>query len=335
MKKLRLIDFYIIALLVCGISAVALRSYALLFDLNLITKHFSGVASIVSDVIIVVAILLFASYFFLKKQQDDLIDKTDNAASYIPAGIVSTALLFMGVNMIKSMNTHSLSVLRALSIWSAVLAFLSVGAFFLAIFIEQKNHIYKASFSLCLVIFLALYACYLYFNREVHPTNSPTKIVDQMAYLLSAAFFLYESRISLGRAKWRGYVAFGFMASLLCFYSAIPTLVFYAFEGYVVSDSLIESVLTLALGIYVTSKVLQTKHLTPNTECETAKSISALANLRQEEIEEMRRASRAHANNNMEENDHEDDLTNYTFDIPYVETRSEFSSDDSELDINQ
>lgn len=333
MKKLKLIDVYIITLIFGAIISVVLRSYALLFELDLITKQFSGSIHLIGDGIVLLAILFFCAYFFLKKEKEDLIEKNDNAASFIPAGIVSTAMLFMGVDLLRGMNDYSLSVLRNLSMWSAIFAFISIGSFFLSIFIEQKNDLYKSAFSICTVIFLALYACFLYFNKAEHPTNSPVKIVDQLAYLLSAAFFLYESRIPLGRAKWRGYVAFGLMAALMCYYSAIPSLVFYVSEGYVISESLIESVLTLTLAIFITSKVFQTKNLTPNTECETAKSIAALAALRQEEIEEMRRASHARANNNIEENVQEDDVANYTFDIPYVETRSEFSTDEGD-DIN-
>jgi hypothetical protein len=329
MKKLKLIDVYVIILTLAAISSVILRSLALINDFDILTMQFSNsICATVGNWIVILSTLSFGAYLFLNKDKTDLIEKTDNAASFIPAGIVSTALLFMGVHLIKEMNNHHTPLLRPLLIFAALLALLSVGAFFLSIFIEQKNSMVKASFSISIVIFLALYSCYLYFNREVHPTNSPNKVVDQMAYLFSAAFFLYESRIAIGRAKWRGYVAFGFMASLCCIYSSLPALVYYSLERYSIADSLFESVLTLALAIYITSKVLQTKRLTPDAECETARTIAALAEMRQEEIDTLRKNSHARDNNNMVENDdNSTDAQNYTFDIPYVETRSEFSDD--------
>ena len=330
MKKLKLIDFYLIGLIFSVISAVILRTYALIFDFDRVTMHFSNsVTATLAGTIVIIATLAFAAYLFIKKEECDFLEKTDNAASFIPSGIVSVALVFMGVNLIKTMNSHSTAMLQPLSLWAAILAFLSVGSFFLSILIEEKNNIYKSAFSICIVIFLALYACYLYFNREIHPTNSPNKVVDQMAYLFASAFFLYESRITLGRAKWRGYVAFGLMASLLCFYSAIPSLILYAMNGELISDSLAESMVTLAMAIFITSKVFQTKTLTPDMECEVARSIATLHEMRRDEIEQLRKSSHARVINNMEEKDEVGDMANYTFDIPYVETRSEFASDDT------
>jgi hypothetical protein len=330
MKKLKLIDFYLIGLIASAVSAVILRTYALFFDLDRSTMHFSGsISATIANTIVILATLAFGSYFFIKKEECDFLEKTDNAASFIPSGIVSVALVFMGVSLIKSMNTHYTPMLQPISLWAAILAFLSVGSFFVSILIEERNNLYKSAFSICIVVFLALYACYLYFNREIHPTNSPSKVVDQMAYLFAAAFFLYESRITLGRAKWRGYVTFGLIASLLCFYSAIPSLILYIVNGELISDSLAESAVTLAMAIFITSKVFQTKRLTPDTECEVARSITALHEMRKDEIEQLRKSSHARVINNMEETDDGGDMANYTFDIPYVETRSEFASDET------
>lgn len=329
MKKLKLFDVNVIILLVSAVSSSILRLFALINDFDRLTMQYSSsIAATVADWIVIISTICFGAYLFLKKDQDALIEKNDNAASFIPSGIVSTALLFMGVNLFKEAANHYTALLQPISVLAAILAFLSVGAFFLTILINQENNLIRASFSISIVIFLALYSCYLYFNREVHPTNSPNKVVDQMAYLFSAAFFLYESRIAIGRAKWRGYVAFGFMAALCCIYSSLPALVYYSLERYSIADSLFESVLTLALAIYITSKVLQTKRLTPDAECETARTIAALAEMRQEEIDTLRKNSHARDNNNMVENaDNSTDAQNYTFDIPYVETRSEFSDD--------
>ena len=334
MKNKKLIDIYVITLFTAAFSAVILRVFALLRDFDPQTMQFgNSVTMTLANLLVILSIVIFAGYILFKKENPNLIAKVDNAASFIPSGIVSTALIFMGVHLIKNMNGHSLQLLRPISIFAAILAFASAASFFLSIFIEGKSNNLKAAFSISVVIFLALYACYLYFNREVHPTNSQSKIIDQMAYLFSAVFFLYESRITIGRAKWRPYVAFGLMASLCCIYSSLPSLILYALDGRLVSDSLIESVLTLTLAIFITSKILQTKGLTPDEECETAKSIAALAEMRQEEIEELRRNIHARANDNMEEkDDHSADVANYTFDIPYVETRSEFSSDDTPLE---
>lgn len=337
MKKLRILDLYIIPLVIMSIAAVILRSYAILSSFNSLTMHFDHKTSITfASVIVILAVIGFASYLILGEKEADLIARTDNAASYIPAGIVSTALLFMGVrNFELGFGGYPAGTLRTLALLSAILAFLSVGSFFLSIFMEKKDNLYKAAFSLSIVFFLALYSAQLFFNKQIHPTNSPNKLVDQMAYIFAAIFFLYESRIPLGRAKWRPYVSFGLIATLLTTYSAIPSLVVYAVNGYVVSDSIIESVLTLTLSVFIFSKVLQTRNLTPNAECDAAKSINLMAMMREEEIEEQRKLSRAQDSNNMEAKDDAEDASNYTFDIPYVETTTDFNPDDASIDLNQ
>ena len=184
----------------------------------------------------------------------------------------------------------------------------------MSIFIEKRHNLYKAAFSLSVVFFLALYAVLLYFNKDQHPTNSPNRLVDEFAYLSSALFFLFEARIPLGRAKWRAYISFGLISTLLCAYSAIPNLIYYLANGYMLSESIFEIMLTLALGILICSRVLQTKFLTPDSECDTAKSIGILASLRAKEIEEHKNRSHAHEDNK-EEIEEAKDAANYTFDF--------------------
>lgn len=337
MKKLRTLDFYIIPLVIAAISGVILRLNAILDSFNHVTMHFDHKTSItIASVIVLLAIAGFATYLIFGEKENDLIAKTDNAASYIPAGIVSTALLFMGIrNLELGLNGYTAGTLRTICLLTAILAFLSIGSLFISIFMEKKNNSYKAAFSLSIVFFLALYSAQLFFSKQIHPTNSPNKLVDQMAYISAALFFLYESRIPLGRAKWRPYISFGLIATLLTAYSAIPSLVVYAINGYVVSDSIIESVLTLTLCIFIFSKVLQTRNLTPNAECDAAKSITLMAMMREEEIEEMRKISHARDINNMEEKDDAEDTSNYTFDIPYVEGTTDFNPEDASIDLNQ
>ena len=336
MKKLRTIDLYLISLVIFGISAVVLRTYALLTSFNSVSMHFDEKTTItVSTALIVLCALGFCTYFIFGEKGRKLIAKAGNAASFIPAGIVSTALLFMGMDRFTAMKTLPVGMIRTIAILCGLLAFLSVGSFFLSIFIERNDDLYKAAFSLCIVFFLALYSALLFFNKQVHPTNSPNKLVDQMAYLFAALFFLFESRILLGRAKWRGYITFGLIATLLTAYSAIPSLIVYLTNGYVVSNSIIESVLTLTLTLFIGSKVMQTKRLTPDAECDAAKSITMLAMMREEEIDEHRKLSRAQEPNNNEEKDDTEDAANYTFDIPYTETVTEFNPEDASIDLSK
>lgn len=331
MRKFRTIDVFTIPLFFVAPAAAILRTIALLTSFDTVTMHFENkTAIVISSIIMVISIAAFLSYFIFGEKECDLIARNDNAASYIPAGIVSTALLFMGANIFylnSLIGTTYYSTTRIIGLVAGLLAILSVVSFFLSIFIEKRNNMFKAAFSLSIVAFLAVYAMLLYFNKDIHPTNSPNRLVDQLAYLLSAIFFLFEARIPLGREKWRGYVAFGLSAALMCAHSSIPALIMYFVRGYVISESLIESILTLTLMIFIGSKVLQIKNLTPDAECEEAKSIVALASMRADEIEAQRTIS--HVQEDItEENDDTEDASNYSFDIPIPEAKTEFNVED-------
>lgn len=338
MNKLKRIDLYTIPLFIVAAAVVTLRTVALFTSFNSLTMHFDNkVAITISGILVAIAVIGFGSYLFLGEKERKLLAKSDNARSYIPAGLVSIAMVFLGAECLSLSlgGRYPVGPLPALSIACALLAFLSAVSFFLSVFIERSQHLYKAAFSLSVVFCLAIWAIILFFDKQTHPTNSPNKLVDQFAYISAALFFLFESRIPLGRAKWRGYVATGLVATLLCTYSSVPSLILYAANGYVVSHSIIESVLTLAMAIFICSKVLQTRSLTPACECDAAKSISALAALRREEIEENRKSSRAHAFNNNVENDDAEDTDNYTFDIPEAEISTDFAPDGSTADDQQ
>ncbi len=272
---MRKIDLYTIPLMLVCVIASALRGFALLTAFDGVTMHFTNKTAItVSYVIVAISVIGFLSYLIFGEKDRGLITRSDNAASFIPAGLVSTALMFMGVqNLTLLKDVYTDKSIKIIAIATSLLAFMSVISFFLSIFIEQKDSHFKAAFSLSIVFFLAVYAVLLYFNKQTHPTNSPNRFIDEMAYLFSAIFFLYEARIPLGREKWRGYVAFGLSATLLCAYSAIPALIMYFVDGYTVSESLIESILTLTLAIFISSRVMQIKTLTPDSECDEAKSI--------------------------------------------------------------
>ncbi len=330
MRKLRTIDVYTIPLLFVSLAAVILRSVALLTSFNSVTMHFDDkIAIVISGVIVAISAIAFLTYLIFGEKERELIDRNDKAISYIPAGVVSTALIFMGAhNLMMARDGYSQKILLILSAVSAVLAFLSVVSFFLSVFIERRDNHHKAAFNLFVVFFLAVYAVLLYFNKQHHPTNSPNRLIDQLAYLSAAIFFLYESRIPLGRAKWRGYVSFGLIATMLCLYSSVPALILYFVKGEIISESLIESILTLTIALFICSKVLQIKKLTPDTECETAQSIAHLASARIEEMESLRKTSHAQDNDNKEETEDIEEAENYSFDIPAAEPTTDFNPED-------
>lgn len=332
MKKLSVIDTYTIPLVILSLVASVLRSVALITSFNYETMHFNHSALIVvSSVIVAVSMVAFLSYFIFGEKEKKLVTRTDDAAYYIPAGILSVALIFMGATNLSGATTYPEGVLTVLAFVSGILALISAVSFFLSIFIERRSDLVKAAFSLSIVCFLATYAMLLYFNKEVHPTNSPNRLIDQLAYLFSAVFFLYEARIPLGRIKWRGYIALGLCGTMLCAYSSIPALILYFANGYVISESLIESILTFTVMIFIGARIFNYKKLSPDSECDIVRGIEAMSIQRGEEIKAHRDPSHAQDNiNNKEENEEVEDIENYSFDIPEVSEDSHVGEDDGE-----
>ena len=275
--------------------------------------HFDGSkAFLISAIVVTAASILSFSCIFAIPKGFKLAPDNSSVTSFVPSGVLSVALLFMAFYMMSKMQGDPVSsstligsIIYYLPSVLALLAILSAVYFLLSIMNSKRISNSKAILGMTTVIFLVLYGVYLYFNKSVHPTNSPNKIVDQMAYFFAAVFFLFETRNFLGRDAWRAYIPLGLITSLLCGYSGLPSLILYFANGTLVSDSINETVLTLALFIYVTWKVILTLRLPADDLCKTASAIERLAGEREEEIAR-RRSSRAHDYNIMEENSTEE-----------------------------
>jgi hypothetical protein len=164
------------------------------------------------------------------------------------------------------------------------LAILSTAHFILASITTAVSSERRADFGIITVLFLALYAAYLYFDSSL-PINSPIKIVDEMTYISSALFFLYETRISIGREKWPRYTALGFVTMILTAYSSLPALITYIADGTTVSNSIFETVLTLTIFLFVLSRLALSSSLKEKKESSTVSIIKAAADKRSAELE--------------------------------------------------
>ena len=293
MKKAnKLIDLYTIALLLLTSAAVTLRTVAHFLEYNDITKHFNDKTLFtISAWLIVGGVLLCSSFFLTAREKIDLASSSNTPLTYIPSGIVTVALVFMGFNSmseIRELSSTTFSLLRYLSIATSLFAFVAAVFFFFNVLNLKRESIYKSILCICVVIFLSVYATFIYFNKQNSPTNAPSKIIDQMAYLFSAVFFVYETRITLGRALWKPYIIFGLIASSLCAYSSIPSIILYIARGDIISLSITESILTFTLFIFAISRVWLTKKLPAMERCNTATLVTNHAEAREEQLTKLR-----------------------------------------------
>lgn len=272
------------------IATVTMRTVALFlhFDENRI--YFNPKALIqVSDYFLVAVCILFVTYIFTAGRDVKLIPDFTSPATYIPTGLVATALIFMEVALFKrsyatikkirllkhmhSNETSTETLVLVILIITALLSVLSIVHFALTALDEGHSSSKRANFGLCTVMFLSLYTIYLYFSSEL-PINAPNKMLDQMVYLFSAVFFLYETRLSIGRERWRQYIAFGFIAAAIAAYASIPAIIYYFAKGAVISNSIYEITLSLALFIFITARIFLASRL---IEDKRSPFVSALA----------------------------------------------------------
>lgn len=244
------------------ISTVILRSIAAIKDLedNLIYYGESGLSTAASVVMVVGAILLLALSFTLKKE--DLRARFTSSLAYIPTGIVAAVLLLFAAAMFsKHLELNELSAMMpaastaaALALVVSLCAALSSVHFILNAFIPERHAKVRAYFAIATLLLMAVYAAFLYFNMN-EPINSTNKLVEQMAYLFTALFLLFETRISLGREMWRAYMAFGSVAALLTASAGIPSIIFYLAKGAPLTYTVESSVLLTVLFVFIFLKL--------------------------------------------------------------------------------
>ncbi len=298
-KRLRI---YILLMLVVGAVSSALRTIACLFDLNYDIGHFeNGALASAASIVLWIGVIIMFSYLLISTGVN-LRPSFTSPLSYVPTGIISVALLFIGAKLlldcdysglrsafaelsraigIKNIFLCVLDLLgAAMPILLALLALASTIHLFLGGYLTSEESVTRGYFALGTVLFLAIYVTYLHLQNGVQ-INAPNKLADQMAYLFSALFFLYEARISLGREKWGLYASFGLAAAMLCLFSSVPSLMTFAVRGELISASLEESLVTLSLFIFITTRLVVTSLLPDKKENELIARLRAYAEERE------------------------------------------------------
>ena len=321
--KTTLKRIYLPVLLGTILLSVSFRIAAFFVNYNIDTGFFDGKALInIASVIVIAGSVFMFTYAFSGSKKQKLIADFSTPATYVPTGALSVAMIFFAVLTRVKLQQANFSIFKFLSnireiatnpvytsdvlskyisqnMSNIVLAIivpmacLSVGYFILTACVLKRGSVLRGFFGTANVLFLAFYTSYLYFDTASSlARNAPNKIVDQMAFLFAALFFLYEIRISLGREKWNLYMAFGFIAASLTAYSSIPSLAFYLINGETVSNSPEENVLTFALFIFILSRISLAISLKEDKESESVTLMKTFARERTDYIKEKEEAAK-------------------------------------------
>lgn len=319
MKKLtKRYGVYLPLFVLVALSSVVLKCVAAMTSLSYEYGSYGGSAVYAaSRWIIYLSVLLLLTYAFYGEKKK-LVPSFSTPATYIPTGAGAVALFFVGATMLVKCGADlgrvgsygaGKSLIAALlgatttagvsyflivlvELFGGLLAIASIGYLLLSGADDRRLSPLRGEFGMLLSLFCCTYAAFLYFS-ETLPINAPNKIDDQMAYLACALFFLYETRVSLGREKWQAYSAFALVASLLTLYSSVPALLVYFVRGELISYSIMETVLTFALAIFALSRVVITAYLPEATENLSVAAMREAAGLRQTELDEAYAAEEA------------------------------------------
>ena len=265
--------------------SVSLRLAAMLTDYDLKVGYFNEKALItVASVAVVCGSVLLFTYAFVGNKSEKLIATFTTPSTYVPSAIIITALIFFATKAYSRIKDFELAfpagigredaaryVSQNLSLYVTALlvplALLAAVYFILNATVAERYSVARAAFGVCTVLFLAIYASFLYFDTTM-AINAPNKIVDQMAFIFASLFFLYEIRISLARECWHLYIAFGFIAATLGAYSSIPSIVMFFVKDTVISHSLEETLLMLCITLFIASRLVLACKLNPDRESE-------------------------------------------------------------------
>lgn len=279
-RENRFSRIYLPLLFLTILVASGLRATAAITEFNPESGYFNSKGLIIAAGILAAAgaFLLF-TYAFVSPKISNLRASFSTPATYIPTGITAASLILFAAHSYSKAKSFGIPIIHTFASKNSILimnVLLSLFALFAAVYfvmnalLPKKLSVTRASFGVFAILFFALYAAYLYFDTTL-PLNAPNKIVDQMAYLFTAIFFLYEIRISLGRECWNLYIAFGFISALLCAYSSIPSVILYFSKRVTVSNSIEESALTLCLCIFVICRVILATTLPQDEESDFVK----------------------------------------------------------------
>ena len=291
-NRKRLFGIYLPFFLLLILGAIALKTVATIGFFNNRYDYFTNrTIPLIGNILIAVSIVSFIIYIIATQRSIKLIPSFSSPANYIPSAAVSAALVFMILHFfgvfkrgLSLSNIYDTPLTSWLAIILAVLAGLSIVYFVLNTIFIRTVSARRANYGLFVIIFLALYLAYLYFDQGA-PINSPIKIADQLAYAFASVFFLYEVRLSLGREKWKAYIIFGFAAAALCAYSSIPSLItYFAKSKTVISNSIYESILTFTLFLFISLKLLLTDKLVENSEDPFIEKLKEAAEKRASEL---------------------------------------------------
>lgn len=316
------LGIYLTIMLIATAIATTLRTVAYMIRFDFASGFFTDKSLItIANVMLTVTVLGMFSYLFVASRIN-LRASFSTSATYVPTGILAVASAFLGAKVFSYVSDTTFGMffkfsartpaeilrelLSAKNITSLIglivcaLAFVSIAHHFFNAFVTESKDVTRAYFAIASIAFLALYSVLIYLDGSI-AINEPAKALRQTSFLICAAFFLYEARISLGREMWRIYTAFGLVAASLAAYTSIPAIIVYFAKHVILSSpskksllyikqevfalaSIEEYVLLLALFVFIVARLCLTVLITEEKKNELVGAVIEAAREREMQV---------------------------------------------------
>ncbi len=263
--KERRMGVYLPLLILFAAATVVTRTLALIYDYDKSSAYFTDKTLInISTYLLLGMLVILFSYIFFAEKHAELKFDFDSEVTYIPTALAAFSTLFLGFSLIFRAGNRGIEFfspamaeepMMIFELCLFILAILASAYFAMTVLLGEKHSELRGAFGLICALFLVIYAVYIYFDTTL-PINAPNKMVDETAYLFASLFFLFETRLSLGRESFRGYAVFGLISALLSLFSSIPSLIFYFSREIMISNSIYDCFLSLSLSIYMLTRLI-------------------------------------------------------------------------------
>ena len=300
-KTARLFGAYLPILLILLPAAVVLRTVACFNDMTSNGYFDKKIIITAANVVITAAVILAFTYLAVAKKNAQLVYRPESPLNFIPCALICAALFFVAIyaliSAIPSIKDYlaippefrapKALLTPVISLITAFTAVISIPYFMFSAIWAKAKSILIANLGLAPLVFLCFMIANIYFDNGA-PLNMPGKIVSLMAYISAAVFFLYEIRLPLGREKWRAYVCFGMICTLLCAYSAIPSIILCiakpnSLNLLAINES--EIILTLAMFIFAAFKLILSATLIEDKDSTVTQKVREFALARSATLE--------------------------------------------------
>ena len=263
--------------------AAVIKTIACFKNMDYSTGFFDGAVSVrIANIAITVAVLALLASLFIKVEKRSVPVSFTGPLVYLPSGVLAVSLLFLAAEIIgyASDMTDGFSAANPaerssiIALITAVLALCTIAYLALVIFIQNPRSLFRANFGMAAALFFALYTAFLFF-RTGASLAQPQKVIAEMTCLASAVFFLEETRISLGRERWKAYFVLGGLTTVLAFYASAPALAVYVVKGKIITAGPAELILLLSLFVFASLRLIHALRFMNVTSSPLAMAISS------------------------------------------------------------